>query len=109
MKENNQKLYQNEPNLAKIAPEEKYVYSFLKSKIRTLFAAVLSVAKCIPAFPSPNLGIGETHYGRDCRGSEEKLPENKFGKPVFRKKLASFRRAPPVGELEEYLKLIEKE
>ena len=42
-------------------------------------------------------------------GPLEKLPENKFGKPVFRKKLASFRRAPPVGELEEYLKLIEKE
>ncbi len=42
-------------------------------------------------------------------GPLEKLPENKFGNPVSRKKLASFRKAPPVGELEEYLKLVEKE
>ena len=42
-------------------------------------------------------------------GPLEKLPEKNFGDPIFRKKLASFRSAPPLGELEEYLKLIEKE
>ena len=42
-------------------------------------------------------------------GPIESLPSNKFGNPVFRKKAASFRRMPPVGELEEYLKIIEKE
>ena len=40
-------------------------------------------------------------------GPTEKLPEIKFGDPIFKKKLASYQKAAPIAELDEYLKLID--
>jgi hypothetical protein len=42
-------------------------------------------------------------------GSVELLSEHKFAPPKLQKNMAPFRRAAPLAEVEEYLKLVDEE